>query len=82
MPLAHRPTIGRPAANSPAMCAVALAKRTSAAQSAQAGAWISLPGRSARRRSARAALRGPRETIAGAERHAGARLRPAMISEK
>ena len=44
MPLAHRPTIGRPAANSPAMWAAALAKRTSAAQSAQAGAWISAAG--------------------------------------
>ena len=39
-------------------------KRTSAAQAAQAGAWIRLPGSSARSRSARAAPRGPRVKIA------------------
>ena len=82
MPLAHRPTIGRPAANSPAMWVVALAKRTSAAQSAQAGLWISAAGQEgaqAERQGGAARAQGDDRRAKG---HAGVRLRPAMIREK
>ena len=84
MPLAHRPTIGAAGGEQAGEVGGGLGEaHVGRRRRRRRGAWISAAGQEGRAAgSARAALRGPSETIAGAQVMPARASRPAMISEK